>query len=129
MSGVVSPLARGRILQQVVPNAPRQYDQVYINQLVAAVNNYMNQAAAPGDVIGARYIMNDFPLVDPTNPHAYPDTSKFPTGMLYLLPIAMAPLNGYYLTVLLPPSIVPAAFPHTGYIRLNPDPPLSERGK
>jgi hypothetical protein len=41
----------------------------------------------------------------------------------------MAPLNGYYLTVLLPPSIVPSAFPHTAYLRLNPDPPLSERGK
>jgi len=125
-SGVVSPLARGRILNQALPNAPREYDQVYVNQLAAAINNYMNQASAPGDVIGARFIMNDFPLVDPTNPYAYPDTSRFPTGMFYLLPTGF---GGYYLTVLLPPSLVPTAFPHTGYIRLNPDPPLSERGK
>lgn len=114
-------IPRGRMLQQVLPQAPPTYDQIFVNQLVNAINNFMGQSAAPGDVLGARFIMQDFPVVDPTQPQwAYPDTSRFPTGMLYLLPFPGNP-GAYYLTVLLPPG----TFVGTGYIRLNPDPPIA----
>ena len=49
MSIVSTPIQRGRILQQVLPQAGATYDQIYMNQLVTAMNNFMNQSAAPGD--------------------------------------------------------------------------------
>lgn len=124
MGSVSQPIQRGRILRQQIAQPPPTYDQVYLAKLVNAVNDYMGQATAPGDVIGARFIMNDFPVVDSTQPQwAFPDTSQFPTGMFYLLPLPGTP-GAYYLTVVLPPG----TFVGTGYIRLNPDPPISERG-
>lgn len=120
MSSVSTPIQRGRMLKQVLAQAPPTYNQMYVNQLVNALNNYMSQSTAPGDVVGARFIMNDYPVVDPTQPQwAFPNTSQFPTGMLYLLPLPGSP-GAYYLTVLLPPG----TFTGTGYIRLNPHPPL-----
>lgn len=121
MASVSSPIQRGRMLQQVLPQAPTTYDQIYLNQLVNALNNFMSQSTAPGDVTGGRFIMQDFPVVDPSQPQwAYPDTSQFPTGMFYLLPLPGSP-GAYYLTVLLPPG----TFVGTGYIRLNPNPPIT----
>lgn len=123
MGSVSTPIQRGRILQQTLPQAGPAYDQTYLNQLVNAVNNFMNQTAAPGDVIGARFILQDYPVVNPNDPSglAYPDTSQFPNGMLYLLPLPGAPPGAYYLTVVLPPG----TFVGTGYTRLNPNPPIA----
>jgi hypothetical protein len=116
MSSVSTPIQRGRILRQAIPTPPPKYDQTYMSQLAAAVNDYMLQASAPGDVVGARFIMSDFPVVEAGNNSAYPDTSQFPLGMLYLLPLPGTP-GAYYLTVMLPPG----QFVGTGYIRLNPN--------
>lgn len=103
-SSVLSPITRGRILQQVLPNAPAHYDQVAMNQLVSAVNNYMNQTQQPGDVVGGRFICSDPIIVGPTSdPNAtLQDVSTLPTGTFYLMQLPGAPAGTYYLTVVLP---------------------------
>lgn len=96
MGTSVSTISRGRILRQQLPAAPPKYDQTYISQLAAAVNDYMAQATAPGDVVGARFLLTD-PIIVPSAD--VPDTSTLPTGMLYLIPAPGGPAGTYVLTV------------------------------
>jgi hypothetical protein len=84
-----------RAIRQSLPLPPPQYDQEYIAQLADAVNRYMAQAQAPGEITAARYIMVDPPLV----PDDYPTTALLPTGTLYLRQVPGAPAGTYYLTV------------------------------
>jgi hypothetical protein len=72
--------ARGRQIRQALPKAPPVYDQLYISQLADAVNDYMIQATALGEVAAARFV-----CVDPISiPSDVPDPTTLPTGMLYL---------------------------------------------
>lgn len=103
MSSVSSLTTRGRILRQQVPSAPPTYDQTYISQLAAAINDYMTQSTAPGDVVAGRFICSA-PLRVPDD---VPDTSTFPTGMFYLIPAPGGPAGTYLLTMVL--DTAPAA--------------------
>lgn len=66
-----------RQVRQTLPDPPPQYDQQYIAGLARAINNYMGQAQALGEVIAGRFIM--------TKPPDPPDsTVGLPVGTLYL---------------------------------------------
>jgi hypothetical protein len=69
-----------RVVRQRLPEPPPQYDQEYIAQLAEAVNRYMVQREAQGELIAGRFIMTD-----PVNiPGDLPDTSTLATGTEYL---------------------------------------------
>jgi hypothetical protein len=69
-----------RTIRQALPQPPPAYDQAYLAQLADAINYYMFQREAPGDLTAARFI-----CVDPiTIPNTVPDTTGLPTGMLNL---------------------------------------------
>lgn len=72
-----------RQVRQTLPDPPPEYDQQYIASLARAVNNYMGQATALGEVIAARFIMTDPPL---------DDTVGLPVGTLYLKTVNGVPL-------------------------------------
>lgn len=112
MAGVSTPIQRGRILRQQIPTPPPHYDQTYVSQLVSAVNDYMTQAASPGDVVAGRFILSD-PTglivgdMNPSSPNydpraSLPNTSTLPTGTLYLTQVPGAAQGTYYLAVVLP---------------------------
>jgi hypothetical protein len=69
-----------RIVKQNLPQPPPQYDQEYVAQLANAVNRYMVQREAQGEVIAARFVMTDPVMV----PGDLPDTSTLATGTQYL---------------------------------------------
>jgi len=71
-----------RQVRQTLPDPPAQYDQQYIASLARAINNYMGQAQALGEVISARFIMTDTPT----------DTVGLPVGTLYLKTVNGVPL-------------------------------------
>jgi hypothetical protein len=75
-----------RIVKQNLPQPPPEYSQEYIAQLADAVNRYMIQREAQGEMIAARYIMTD-PVSIPGD---LPDTSTLPTGTEYLTPTVKA---------------------------------------
>jgi len=84
-----------RIVRQTLPKPPAIYDQAYIADLADAVNEYMFQREAPGEVIAARFIM-----VAPLHiPDDQATTAGLPTGMLVLKPLPGQPAGTYYLTV------------------------------
>jgi hypothetical protein len=84
-----------RVVRQALPQPPPVYDQSYMAELINAVNAYMFQREAPGEVIAARFVMTDPPVVSAAAGD-YPDTSKLATGTLYLA----APQTGQkFLTV------------------------------
>jgi hypothetical protein len=75
-----------RIVKQPLPQPPPVYDQAYVSQLAAAINQYMIQAQAPAEVTAARFI-----LVDPLHvPGDVASTAGLPTGMMYLGPALAA---------------------------------------
>lgn len=85
-----------RTVRQRLPDPPPTYDQAYIGKLAEAVNRYMLQREAPGEVIAARFILVD-PLRVPTD---IPDVSTLPTGMIYLAkPPGWATGDPYFLTI------------------------------
>jgi hypothetical protein len=89
-----------RVVKQNLPEPPPQYDQAYIAQLTKAVNQYILQREALGELIAARFIMTDPPYVGTGTPvPGYPDTSKLPTGTVYLKQVPGAPAGTYFLTV------------------------------
>ena len=68
-----------RQVRQTIPRPPAEYDQDYIARLVDAVNNYMFQREAQGEMIAGRYICTSMPSnVD--------GTANLPTGTLYTKP-------------------------------------------
>jgi hypothetical protein len=87
-----------RIVKQNLPQPPPEYDQAYIAQLARAVNQYMIQRESASELIAARVILVDPPTVG-TGPGTYPDTSKLPTGTVYLKQVPGAPAGTYFLTV------------------------------
>lgn len=91
-----------RTVKQTLPTPPPVYDQAYMAQLVAAVNRYMTQRDV-GEMIAARFIMTDVPIVDASNtkPNEYPDTSQLPTGTIYAKPINAVKSTDPVLTVVL----------------------------
>lgn len=73
-----------RQVKQTLPQPPPVYDQEYIARLANAVNSYMFQAQALGEVVAARFIMTDLPTT----------TVGAPNGMLYL--VEYPPGSGQY---------------------------------
>jgi len=88
-----------RVVKQTLPQPPPQYDQDYIAQLVEAVNRYMIQREAQGEMIAARFISTDMPIVAASTAGAYPDTSLLPTGTLYLTQVPGGTPGQYFVTV------------------------------
>jgi hypothetical protein len=82
-----------RTVRQKLPAPPPAYDQAYIGRLVEAVNRYMLQREAQGEMIAARFVMTDALRV----PADIPDVSTLPTGALYLTQVGGA--GPYFLTV------------------------------
>lgn len=80
-----------RQVKQTLPQPPPVYDQEYIARLANAVNGYMFQAQALGEVVAARFIMTD----QPTSP------SGLPNGTLYLVEYPVGS-GQYFLTVVQP---------------------------
>jgi hypothetical protein len=48
-----------RQVKQTLPQPPAVYDQEYIARLANAINSYMFQAQALGEVVAGRFIMTD----------------------------------------------------------------------
>ena len=69
-----------RSVRQLIPAPPDHYDQQYLSRLVDALNRYMFQRQALGELIAARFIMTDAPSI----PDLFPDTTTLATGTLYL---------------------------------------------
>jgi len=87
-----------RTVRQALPQPPPAYDQAYLAQLAEAINYYMFQREAPGELIAARFI-----LVDPLHvPGDQATMAGLPTGMLVLKPFPGQPAGTYYLTVVTP---------------------------
>ena len=84
-----------RVVKQNLPQPPETYDQDYIAQLVGAVNRYMVQREAQGEMVAARFIMTD-PISVPGD---YPTTAGLPTGTIYLKQVPGAPAGTMFLTV------------------------------
>lgn len=78
-----------RQVRQTVPNPGAEYDQTKAQHVAAALNRYMYQAQAPGEVIAGRFIMTD----NPTGPEG------LAVGTLYLKQMPGQPAGTYYLTV------------------------------
>jgi len=87
-----------RSVRQVLPDPPPAYDQAYLAQLADAVNHFMFQATAPGEVIAARFIM----ILPIHVPGDQATTAGLPTGTLILKPFPGQPAGTYYLTVVAP---------------------------
>jgi len=75
-----------RQIKQTLPQPPAAYDQAYIAKLADAINRYMFQAQALGELTAARFIMTDPPTT----------TLGSPVGTLYL---KTCPACGLVLTV------------------------------
>lgn len=90
--------SRGRQIRQQLPKAPPTYNQEYISQLADAVNDYMIQATALGEVAAARFVC----VAPITVPVDMPDVSTLPTGTFYLKQVPGAPAGTYFLTVVTP---------------------------
>jgi len=89
-----------RVVKQTLPQPPAQYDQDYIAQLAEAVNRYMIQREAQGEMIAARFISTDMPIVDPAGGvSAYPNTSLLATGTLYLTLVPGGAPGQYFVSV------------------------------
>lgn len=82
-----------RVVKQIVPAPPDHYDREYIAKLADALNKYMFQRQALGELIAARFIMTDPPTIPPDA------TPQLATGTLVLKPLPGAPAGTYYLTV------------------------------
>lgn len=78
-----------RQVRQKIPDPGPEYEQKKAQQITAALNRYMFQAQALGEVIGARFIMTD----NPTSP------SGLALGTIYLKQMPGQPAGTYYLTV------------------------------
>ena len=87
-----------RVIRQTLPQPPPSYNQAYIAQLANAINRYMVQRESLGEVVAARYIMTDPPRVG-EEATDFPDTTRLPTGTLYLRQVPGAPANTYFLTI------------------------------
>jgi hypothetical protein len=68
-----------RQVKQTIPQPPAEYDQEYIARLVSAVNAYMFQREAQGEMIAGRYICTSMP-------GDADGTAHLPTGTLYTKP-------------------------------------------
>jgi hypothetical protein len=91
-----------RAVRQVLPQPPPVYDQAYIAKLVEAVNRYIVQRESLGEMITARLIMTDPPLIAstlPAKPEEYPDTRTLPNGTLVLINPATAPAGTKFFTI------------------------------
>lgn len=91
-----------RSVRQVLPQPPPVYDQAYIAQLANAVNRYMIQAQALGELITGRVIITDPPIVanTPTPPAGqFANTTLLPTGTLYLIDPTIAPAGIRYVAI------------------------------
>jgi len=83
-----------RVLRQVIPKAPTEYDQNYISQLADAINRYIVQREAQAEVIAARFVMTDVPSEEPrTGPPAVlpDDIGTLSTGTLVLRQVPGVP--------------------------------------
>ena len=78
-----------RQVRQTVPVPGPKYEESKAKKMAAALNNYMFQAQAPGEVIAGRFIMTDNPT----------DTVGLAVGTIYLKQLPGAPPGTYYLTV------------------------------
>lgn len=80
-----------RQVRQTLPDPPATYDRDYMAALAKAVNNYMGQAQALGEVIAGHYIMTD-PILVPgseiTVPPGQANTAGLPVGLVYLKTLA-----------------------------------------
>lgn len=70
-----------RTIRQDLPDPPPIYDQAYIAKLANAINAYMVQREAQGELVTARLILTDTLRV----PADVPDVSTLPTGTVYLV--------------------------------------------
>jgi len=87
-----------RAIRQSLPKPPPTYDQAYMAQLADAVNRFMFQETAPGEIIAARFI-----VVQPIHvPGDQATTAGLPTGTIILKPFPGQPAGTYYLTVVAP---------------------------
>ena len=95
-----------RVLRQVLPKAPTEYDQNYISQLADAINRYIVQREAQAEVIAARFVATDVPSdVARAGPPAIPadDVSTLATGTLILRQVPGTSGDaGLFLTVVTP---------------------------
>jgi hypothetical protein len=81
-----------RQVRQKIPDPGPEYEQKKAQQITAALNRYMFQAQAPGEVIAARFIMIDNPT----------STVGLAVGTLYLKQMPGQPAGTYYLTLVQP---------------------------
>ena len=98
-----------RTLRQVIPKAPPQYDQTYITQLADAINRYIFQREAQGEMIAARFVATNVPSTVPrTGPPAVPadDVHGLPTGTICLKHVpGTTGDGGLFLTVVTPQDL------------------------
>lgn len=87
-----------RTIRQTLPDPPPVYDQAYIAKLVNAVNNYMVQKEAQGELVTARLILTDTLRV----PADVPNVATLPTGTVYLVSTNNITTGMWLLTVVNP---------------------------
>lgn len=87
-----------RTIRQTLPDPPPVYDQAYIAKLVNAVNNYMVQKEAQGELVTARLILTDTLRV----PIDVPNVATLPTGTVYLVSTNNITTGMWLLTVVNP---------------------------
>lgn len=95
-----------RVLRQIIPKAPTEYDQNYIQALADAINRYIVQREAQAETIAARFVMTDVPadVARPGPPAiAADDVSTLATGTMILRQVpGTSGEAGLFLTVVTP---------------------------
>jgi hypothetical protein len=83
-----------RSVRQSIPKAPAAYDQQHAAQTAAALDRYMVQREALGEVVAGRFILTD-PIRIPADQAT---TAGLPLGTIYLKEVTPGSGN-YFLTV------------------------------